>query len=332
MPPEDIVEATSLSDQALNYVGDLKHKFLVLSEAVHKDVVEHQLREMVSAKQLSRLVTRKDPKTGELATCHVKQQAIVSMVMSTTSRNINPENASRCFVIETDESIEQTKRIHEAQRRKHTLERHHVKLNSVPRVKQKHRTAQRLLKKIFIVNEFGKHLDFPVTLMRTRRDHDRFMDLIAVVCFLRQYQKETKEHEGIEYIECDYTDYEISRRIMVSGVLKATMHDIPKSAIELYNAIRKYCRNEGEKKNLKVTEISFTQRDMREKLGFGHSWIKINLRMLVDYEYIIVTAGGRARQKSFYRLRDDESIEEFNLSMIPTTEKIKELLKMKENE
>jgi hypothetical protein len=103
-PEEDVVSVTSLSDQALNYVEDLMHKFLILGEAVHSEVVEHQIREMLSGKELSRLVAVKDEKTGVMKSRSVKKPVIVSAVMSGTNSAINPENASRCFVIAADES------------------------------------------------------------------------------------------------------------------------------------------------------------------------------------------------------------------------------------
>ena len=48
LPPEDVIALTSLSDQALNYIEDLLHKFLIMGEAVHNDLIEHQIREMLS--------------------------------------------------------------------------------------------------------------------------------------------------------------------------------------------------------------------------------------------------------------------------------------------
>lgn len=326
IPPEYVIKATSLSDQALNYAGDLLHKFLVLSEAVHKDVVEHQLREMVSAKQLTRIVTVKDNKTGSLVSKFVKVDAIVSTVMSTTSRRVNPENASRCFVIEADESTEQTKRIHQSQRKKHTLERHKEKQEVVPEIIKKHHAAQRLLKKITVVNNIAHAMEFPAALMRTRRDHDRFMDLMASICYLRQYQKEIQIKGSIEYIECDLADYQVAYKILVNGVLKASLIEIPKAAVALYEEMRKLARTEAKERNLKPKEISLTQREIREKTGFGQSWVKQNLRILVEYEYIIVISGGASRSKGFYRLREDEPIEDCNLSMIPTPEELKQKL------
>jgi DNA primase catalytic core len=331
IPAEDVISLTSLSDQALNYIASMLHKFLDLGEAVHSETIEHQIRDMLSAKELSRLVTIKDEKTGQMRSELKRTPAIVAAVMTTTRQNINPENASRFFVINTDETKEQTRRIHAVQREKYTLARYTEKAGIVPHIVKKHHAAQRLLKKVAIVNNFSGHLDFPDTLMRVRRDHERFIDLIACVCFLRQYQKEIKNNgstslttgSGLEYIECDLDDYSIAYKIMINGVLASTMIELPKSANELYEAIRVYAREASTKKHLKPEEVSFTQRDIREQTGYGQTWIKMNMRLLVDYEYLVVSRGGRERSKAVYRLREDENISKINLSMIPTPEEMK---------
>jgi hypothetical protein len=211
MPPEDVIDVTSLSDQALNYMGDLEHKFMSLSEAVHKDVIEHQLREMVSKRELSRLVTKKNEKTGIMRTEQVKVKAVVSLVMSSTNYNVNAENASRAFMMYADESDEQTSRIYMQQMTKRTFEKQKFKQQIEPEIVRKHVSAQRMLQNYMVVSRFDTASFFPKSMMRFRRDHERFGDLIAVVCFLRQYQKEVKERDGVLYIECDLKDYEIAR-------------------------------------------------------------------------------------------------------------------------
>ena len=72
--------------------------------------------------------------------------------------------------------------------------------------------------------------------------------------------------------------------------------------------------------------MSFTQRDIREQTGYGQTWIKMNMRLLVDYEYLVISRGGRERSKAVYRLREDESIGKINLSMIPTPEDMEKLI------
>ena len=318
MPAEDVVAVTSLSDQALNYLEDLMHKFLVLGEAVHGEIVEHQIREMLSGKELSRMVAIKDPETGKLATQIVRTPVIVASVMSGTNHQINPENASRCFIINTDESRDQTARIHTQQRGKYSLDRLRTGTAQALRTIKSHHAAQRLLRSLNIVNDFAPLLDFPVNLMRLRRDHDRFLDLIACVCFLRQYQKPLRHDGAVEYIECDLEDYATAYRIMVEGVLASTVRELPKGAVGLYDELREWVKQEAIRQALKPTEISFTQREAREVTGLSHTWIQVGLRQLVEYEYLTVIRGGGPRSKGHYRLQGDEGIRGADLSMIPT--------------
>ncbi len=327
MPPEDVVAVTSLSDQALNYIDDLMHKFLILGEAVHSDVIEYQIREMLSGKELSRLVTVKDPETGKMQSQVVRTPVIVSSVMSGTNNAINPENASRCFVVNTDESAEQTKRIQESQRLKYSLAKLKEGNESKEKIVRIHRAAQKLLRKVNIVNDFAPLLNFPVKLMRTRRDHERFMDLIACVCFLRQYQKIEEEDDGIRFIRCDLEDYKIAYKIMVDGVLSSTMRELPAGAQLLYEQMRKYAKEEALKQELDPTEISMTQRQIREYSGQSQTVVKSGIRQLVEFEYINVVRGGGERVKGFYRIKSDEEIKKVDYSMIPTPLEMKELLK-----
>jgi hypothetical protein len=326
MPPEDVVAVTSLSDQALNYIEDLSHKFLILGEAVHGEVVEHQIREMLSGKELSRLVTIKDPETGTMKSTVVHTPVIVSSVMSSTSYAINTENASRCFMINTDESKAQTERIHEYQRSKYSLDRVTHGAAAKDEIIRTHQAAQRLLQNRVIVNEFAPLLDFPTTLMRLRRDHDRFLDLIASVCFLRQYQKQVQRSGALEYIACDLTDYAVAYRIMVEAVMASTVRELPKSAIMLYDELRTLVKREAAKQDLCLNEVRITQRQVREATGLGQTWVKYGLRQLVEYEYLLIVSGGGERSKAHYRLRDDLDIATTDLSMIPSPQAMKEKL------
>ena len=332
IPSEDVVSVTSLSDQALNYIKDLMHKFLILGEAVHSDVIEHQIREILSGKELSRLVTVKDEKTGKMESKIVRTPVIVASVMSSASYSINPENTSRCFVINTDESREQTRKIHEIQRQKYTLSRHFEKSSVIPEIIKKHQAAQRLLRNILIVNPFGEALGFPDNLMRTRRDNDRFLDLIACVCFLRQYQK-TVRWEGLtEFIECDIDDYRIAYNIMINGVLASSLMEIPKGAVILYKEVRLMVRDMAEKAGIKPEEVSFIQRDIREFSKFNSDSIRKYLNNLVDLEYIQIISGRIRGTRLSYRLRKDEELEKLDLSDIPSPEQMDERIRKSKSE
>jgi DNA primase len=327
IPAEDVLAMTSLSEQALNYLPEdgLMHKFLVMGEAVHGDIVEHQLREMLSAKELSRLVTTKDEKTGALTSRMVRKEVIVSAIMSSTNYDINAENASRSFVINTDESAEQTRSIHKIQRKKYSLERYRAKEENIPRIIHQHHCAQRLLEKRVIVNPFADLLDFPSSMMRARRDHERFMDLIACVCFLRQFQKEDQEEGGLAYIACDLEDYRVAHDLM-QAILPSTLTNFPKAAMGLYEQLRAILHQKAKADELEVEKVSVTQREIREATGLSQMFVKRNMKILCDYEYLIGSGSGARGSKRSYRLFKDEELALIDLSVIPSPEEMREKL------
>jgi len=328
IPPEEVVSLTSLSEQALNYLpeGGLLNKFLVMGEAVHSEVVEHQVREMLSAGELSRLVTVKDQKSGKMVSRTVRTKTVVSAVMSSTRLDMNHENLSRFFVVNADESAEQTRRIHEEQRRKYSLERYRQKEELVPEIIKTHQAAQSMLSHRIIVNPFADYLAFPDSLMRSRRDHERFIDLIACVCHLRQYQKEEKVSGGRSYIECDIEDYKVAYRIMC-GILPMTLSNVPHTAVALYEQVRSLATKRATEQKVRPEDIRLTQREIRERSSVGQRSIKKYMKLLVDYEYLRVTGLGVRGSRNSYSLVKDEALNLVDLSSMPAPEAIEKQIK-----
>lgn len=328
IPPEDVLSMTSLSDQALNYLPEksLMHKFLTMGEAVHSEVVEHQIREMLSSHELSRMVAGKDEKTGQMVSRITRKEVVVSAVMSSTNYNLNAENLSRFFVINADETESQTDRIFQLQRQAHQLKSIREKKERIPEVIKVHHAAQRLLEKKVIINPLAEFLDFPKSMMRLRRDHGRFLELIASICHLRQFQKQEKEEGGIRYIECDLKDYELAYRI-IRETLRASMSSLPQSALILYDEIRQMAGKRAKKESLEVFEVSFTQREVREYSQLGQRSVKKYMKLLSDYEYLQVGGKQVRGSRNSYRLVADEEIRRSDLSSIPTPEEVGKKMK-----
>ena len=76
---------------------------------------------------------------------------------------------------------------------------------------------------------------------------------------------------------------------------------------------------------LPTTEITFIQREIREKSELGSDSVKKYIKALVDYEYLQVIGGKRHGTRFCYRLRDDKPIEQLDVSVIPKAEVMKEL-------
>ena len=134
----------------------------------------------------------KDAVTGQIKTVSIKVEGPISFVETTTSGEINPENLNRCFVIGIDESEDQTRLIHDLQRKNYTLQGY-LQKKDLNKIIDKHIYAQRLLKKILVFNPYAESLSFPTSKLKTRRDNDKFLRLINVICFLHQYQRKLKK-------------------------------------------------------------------------------------------------------------------------------------------
>jgi hypothetical protein len=282
------------------------------------------------------MVTLKDEKTGRMESHTRTSPVIVSAVMSSTRADINPENSSRCFLLNADESGEQTGRIHQAQRGKYSLSRYFERKSTVPRIIAKHHAAQRLLRSLLIVNPFAEHLDFPRSFVRMRRDHERFVDLIACVCFLRQYQKEVRRGrdpesgEEAEYVECDLEDYRVAYRIMTGAVMSSTYAEVPRSMADFYEELRKLFRERARQSGLRSLEVGLTQREVRKGIqGVGIDTVKRYLRRMVAFEYLQLVHGGERGMRNSYQLVADEPMERLDYSMIPSPETIAGILQRK---
>ena len=232
----------------------------------------------------------KDQGTGQIKTVTITVNGPISLVETTTSSNVNPENLNRCFAMGIDESEEQTKLIHELQRTNFTTNGFLRKLR-LEEIRSKHRFAQRLLEPVPVFNPFAELLTFPSGTLRSRRDNEKFLRLISVICFLHQYQREQKQlavskTETVSYIECSVEDYRIAHELLSDGVLDNTLDDLPQSARKLLDSIRTYVAKRAKAEDLPAEKIIFERKEIREFSSWSFAQVRNNFRTLQDYEYI----------------------------------------------
>jgi len=306
-PPEDLQSVSDLSAQALYYFGkdDLRHAFVVIGEKAGSDGADYPLRELISRKSITKAIPMKDPSTGQIKTESITVDGPIALVETTTSANVNPENLNRCFVLSIDESEEQTKAIHEWQRKGYTLEGLSAK-RARQKIIEKHVYAQRLLRKVTVVTPYAELLTFPSGTLRSRRDNEKLLRLISAICFLHQYQREVKtvrisKTEEIEYIEATVEDYRIAYELLADGVLENTLDDLPRPARQLFDVIHAYLEKRGRTEDVPKDRIIFERKDIREFCSWSFAQVRNNMRILSDYEYVRV-ANGVNRTAKQYRL------------------------------
>ena len=135
----------------------------------------------------------------------------VMIFLTTTAIDIDEELLNRCVVLTVDENREQTRAIHDQQRKNETLagllssnQGHHPPFASL------HQNAQRLTPSATesSIPFAGDKLDFVDDRARRRRDHMKYLTLIRSIALLHQYQRPKSNplpigDETVQYIEVE---------------------------------------------------------------------------------------------------------------------------------
>src|SRR5690348_4215247 len=123
---------------------DLRHKVLAIVEESGAERASYALKLLQSEGELTIASTGKDPKTGKLVTHAYRVEGPVQIFRTTTAVEVEEELVNRALVLTVDEDRAQTRAIHDAQRRRRTLEGRLAQAQRA-QVLALHQHAQRLL-------------------------------------------------------------------------------------------------------------------------------------------------------------------------------------------
>ncbi len=292
VPPEEQVKYSAMTGQSLYYMGqtNLKHKVLAIAEEEGVAQASYALKLLQSEGKLTLASTEKDSDTGRQQTQHYQVEGPVMMFLTTTAENPDPELQNRCITLRVNETPEQTAAIHERQRMAYTLNGH----ADVDAIYQLHQNAQRLLQPLKVVIPWTDKLTFRNDQTRMRRDHVKYLSLIASLTLLHQYQREQRDSCVIATKE----DVEVANRL-ASEALGKSLDSLMPQTRQLLLLLDEYLPKS------KRSEVRFTQRELRERFGWGDFQLRRHLQRLVELEYVIKHKAKR-NQKEYELLYQGE--------------------------
>ncbi|MBN1910017.1 MAG: hypothetical protein JW818_09780 [Pirellulales bacterium] len=299
VPPEDRVQYSAMTGQSLFYMGetDLKHKILAIVEEEGAERASYALKLLQSEGSLTIASTGKDSTTGRMTTQEYRVQGPVALCLTTTSVTIDEELLNRCLVLTVDENREQTRAIHQFQRRRQTLEGLLANQGRKDTLTL-HRNAQRLLRPLLVANPFAESLTFLDDKTRTRRDHLKYLTLIRAIALLHQYQRPVKttvhQDQTVEYIEVALDDIAVANRLACE-VLGRSVDELPPQTRRLLGLVDEMVTAACQQKGIDRADYRFSRRDVREFTGWGNTQLKVHLKRLQELEYLLVHRGGRGQ-------------------------------------
>jgi hypothetical protein len=202
-----VLQLSSMSARALYYMNEqeLCHRVLFVDEYMPHSGRDHALRLMQSEGRLVMAVTTREKEEG-FSTRTRTVKGPIAFITTTTRQNIFDENETRAFALQTDCSEAQTRRIHEAQRRAHSLR--------APQPEYDQDTwaaALSTLKPYPVVIPFAEHIHLASTgQARDRRDLGRILSLIEACTLLHQMERRTMAYGEDEALVAALDDYRVA--------------------------------------------------------------------------------------------------------------------------
>lgn len=277
IPEEDKIESTSLTSNALYYMGeyDVQHKIILIEDMEGAAAVLYSLRELISKRHITKLVPQKDSK-GVTRTITFKVKGPVTVAGCTTQETIYEDNANRSFLIYIDESKEQDEKIMEYQR---SISAGKINKAEEKRIKEFLQNVQRIMQPVQVINPYAEFLKIPAEVLRPRRSNAHYLHFIEAITFYKQHQrvKQTDKATGEIYIETTLEDIAEANELMKEVLLR--------KADELSGATRNYF--ELLKLSLQESKQStFTNKEIRKQLRLPGTTVRRYHNELLQNGYI----------------------------------------------
>jgi hypothetical protein len=159
-------------------------------------------------------------------------------------------------------------------------------------VLRRHRTFQRVLEPLHIVNPYAEQLRYGDGRLPGRRDQPKYLTLIDALAFLRQLQKPAKTHAGRRYVEVDLDDIRLANDL-ATELLGHSLDELSRPAYELLVLLEKmraeWVKTAAAAKSKQahaLENFSFSRRQVREFAGWAHHRVHRYLAELIELEYV----------------------------------------------
>jgi DNA primase len=257
LPEEMVVRRSGLSAKALfRTEANLKGAVLYLQEVAGSEDASYTIRVMQSDGRLEYESTEKMP-DGGMKNVVYKTEGPTVIVQTTTRNHLHPENETRVFPIYIDESEEQTGRIVQSILKE--VSGSGIRQAEREAIRQRWRDAIRLLEPAEVIIPYAGRVEIPSSPIRIRRDVRRLVDVVRVVAWLHQYQRERDGEGRILASEEDFA----TALSLVSESLTRAWKTLTPSEEKVLSAIKKlpeHLRRSGfRRRDLKVPGVSDRQ-------------------------------------------------------------------------
>jgi hypothetical protein len=237
---------------------------------------------------------------------------------------LDDETKQRFLVLTVDESPEQTRNILQMQITKNNFD-WYKNTADTSTVLKLHHNMQRLLKPLIVTFDRNLKICWPFSRLQMRREQAKFISLVKAITLLHQHQRKTGTMKRIDGVKMDYVQatqadinlaFELGRQTFahnvddVSPIGRKLLAEIIKLVQEKYNDIK----SRDPKREVLMSELPFTRKELRERIGWSATQTGQNLEPLVELGYLGVLRGRHGSTFRYVLVDDGSADPKMNLS------------------
>ena len=159
-----------------------------------------------------------------------------------------------------------------------------------------------------VVIPFAEELTFRTDQVRYRRDHAKYLALIASITLLRQYQRKRITRHGETCVVATLEDARLANQL-AAATFGLRSDELLPQAQQLLDELARFVTQEAKRQDTAREAVRFTQRQLRETLCWSDRSLRRQLSRLVQLEYVLCYRTRRGNQREYQLLYDphDES-------------------------
>ena len=289
-PDECVIWLTRSTTHGLEYFckdKDLTGHILAIEEAPGLNEAQPYVRPIFSERGL-KIVTAQ-ALGGNIVSQVIEVKGCPVFVTTSCSPVMDEQMSTRVWILSTDESVEQTKRILEFEAKKES----HPSSESIEEEKEAIRKALKELKPVKILIPYASFIEFPFNKIRVRRDFPKLLTLIKTSAYLHQYQRPRIALNGEEYVIATFADYNIAYSL-ARKVFRPTILGLPEGVLKVYDVCKKLIQG----------SIEITSRTVTENCEYSQSTVQHYLNQLVRARLLLRDESQREYRYSLMEAED----------------------------
>ena len=232
----------SISPRGFDYLDDAltRDKVVYIQEFEGLEAALSTLRVILSEGIATRAVVQTNPVTKSMETVIHSTNHKFVLVTTTTRNFIDHETENRLFCLYVNQKRSHLEKVSQRIRRRHVRKGKQATDDALE-IQKLHQVMHKLLMPYEVEIPFADLISFPHSLARHNRDLEKFLRLIEMVAFIRQYQNVIVKRGDEKYVQAGIEDYRIAHRFLIS-CLREAFDQMPEGEAEVLRIAIRYSR------------------------------------------------------------------------------------------